>query len=246
MRVVLIDDEQSMRDNLRALLAKYLPTIEIIGEASGVASGVELLNTLSPDILFLDVEMKDGTGFDLLGQYGATSFQVIFVTGHDRYAIKAFKYSAIDYLLKPVDPAELQAAVNKVEAIETTEVQQKIDNLVANQEKSTEDRKLVLKDTESVYLIPVKEIIRCESDNNYTIFWLADGRKLMVSHTLKEYERMLDDQQFFRSHQSHLINLNYFDRYDKRDGGIIYMKDGTGVPLSTRKKDVFLEKLEQM
>ena len=232
-----------MRENMKALLARNVPRAIVVGEASGVAEGLELLSNIEPEVLFLDVEMKNGTGFDLMARYGEPKFQVIFVTGHDRYAIKAFKYSALDYLLKPVDPMELKSAVEKVPQTDRQQHQQQLSNFLDNRDKNAEERSIVLKDADSVYLVSVKDIIRCQSDNNYTIFFLQDGRKIMVSRTLKDYERLFDDQLFFRSHQSHLINIQFFDRYDKREGGSIHMKDGSVIPLSSRKKEDFLRVL---
>lgn len=246
MKVALIDDESPMRDNMKALLHKHMPEAEVIGEAEGVVEGLELLATINPEVLFLDVEMKDGTGFDLISRYGNPNFQIVFVTGHDKYAIKAFKYSAIDYLLKPVDPAELKRAVEKVAETAASEQKQRINNFLENNKKEVEDRNIVLKDAESIYLVAIKEIVRCQSDNNYTIFYLEDGRKLMVSRTLKEYERLFDDQHFFRVHQSHLINLDFFSRYEKRDGGIVFMKEGSKIPVASRKKDALLETLDRI
>jgi len=243
LKIILIDDEAPVRANMKALLAKYVPESEIIGEADGVQAGLALLEKEEPDILFLDVEMKDGTGFDLLSQHGTPAFHIIFATGFDQYAVKAFKYSAIDYLIKPIDPIELKAAVDRVANQPKALQPQQVDNLVQNNKRSSDDQKLILKDLENIYLVSLKEIIRCESENNYTLFWLEDGRKITITITLKEYERLLSDQGFFRSHQSHLINLQHFDRYDKKEGGTIYMKGGGSVPLSSRKKDQFLEKL---
>ena len=246
MTAILIDDEEAMRNNLTRLLGKYLPQIKVIAEADGVESGLELLEEQSPNVLFLDVEMKDGTGFDLLSQFGKPNFHVIFVTGHDHYAIKAFKYSAIDYLLKPVDPTELVAAVDKVFSQLTNALNDGVANLISNQSLASRDKKILLKDNEAIYITPIKDIVRCQSDNNYTIFYLNDGRELIISKTLKEYEKLFDDQDFYRSHQSHLINLAYFDHYKKREGGQIIMQDGASIPLSSRKKDDFLTRLKEL
>ena len=246
MKVAIIDDESPMRDNMKALLQKHVIEVKVLGEAGGVVDGLDLLSSINPDVLFLDVEMKDGTGFDLISRYGKPDFQIIFVTGHDKYAIKAFKYSAIDYLLKPVDPTELKKALEKVIRKTAFEQEKLITNFLDNNEKQIQDRNIVLKDADSVYLVAIKEIIRCQSDNNYTTFFLEDGRKLMVSRTLKEYERLFDDQHFFRVHQSHLINLDFFSRYEKRDGGIVFMKDDSKIPVASRKKDALLETIDRI
>jgi len=245
MRIVLIDDDEVVRDNLRTLLAIYAPEYVVVAEADGVQTGLTCLKEYQPDLLLLDVEMKDGTGFDLLSIYGELDFKVIFVTGHDGYAIKAFKFSAIDYVLKPIDPEDLVSALKKGnEPVDKQEQNLKVANLVQNKNEGSKDQKIVLKDAETVYLIAVKDIIRCESETNYTRFFLADGRILMISKTLKEYDSLFDGQFFFRAHQSHLINLQHFDRYDKREGGIVHMKDGSTLPVAVRKKESLMTALE--
>lgn len=247
MRIVLVDDDASIRDNMKTLLSIYAKDCEVIAEASGVKEGVECLKINKPDLLLLDVEMQDGTGFDLLSIYGKLDFNVIFITGHNAYAIKAFKYSAIDYILKPVDPEELQAALKKAKSAQSFEEQNLgVSNLVENREKADLDKKIVLKDTETVYLVSTKDIIRCESEANYTKFYLVDGRKLTISKTLKEYDKLFQDQAFFRAHQSHLINLHHFDRYEKREGGTLIMKDGSSLPVAVRKKEALMQALETL
>lgn len=244
MRIVLIDDEATVRENLKILLNIYAPEATVVGEASGVQEGLGCIRTHRPDLVLLDVEMKDGMGFDLLSMYGAIDFKLIFVTGHNAYAIKAFKYSAIDYLLKPVDPDELsQAIVKAKEAFDAQDQNLRVANLVQNKQASPPDQKIVLKDSETVYLVAVTDIVRCESETNYTKFYLVDGRMVMVSRTLKEFDQLLDGQSFFRAHQSHLINLHHFDRYEKKEGGMIHMKDGSTLPVAVRKKDALMSAL---
>lgn len=245
MRIVLIDDDPSVRENLKTLLSIYAKDCEVIAEANGVKSGIDCLKENKPDLLLLDVEMQDGTGFDLLSIYGKLDFNVVFVTGHDAYAIKAFKYSAIDYLLKPVDPEELKSAIEKAKNTSNIEEQDlSVSTLVENKVRTDGDKKIVLKDTETVYLVYIKDIIRCESETNYTKFFLTDGRKLTISRTLKEYDQLFEGQSFFRAHQSHLINLLHFDRYEKREGGMTIMKDGSSVPVAVRKKDALMQALD--
>lgn len=247
MRIVLVDDDVTVRDNLKILLSIYVKDCEVIAEANGVQAGVECLRKYKPDLLLLDVEMQDGTGFDLLSIYGELDFNVVFVTGHDAYAIKAFKYSAIDYILKPVDPDELKSAIEKAKNSPNGDEQNlTISNLVENKEKGDGEKKIVLKDTETVYLVAVRDIIRCESETNYTKFYLMDGRKLTISKTLKEYDQLFEGESFFRAHQSHLINLLHFDRYEKREGGTVHMKDGSLIPVAVRKKEALMSALEML
>jgi two-component system LytT family response regulator len=241
MRIVLVDDDAAVRENLKTLLSIYVPSANVIAEADGVKEGVLCLKKHKPDLLLLDIEMQDGTGFDLLSIYGELDFKVIFVTGHNGYAIKAFKYSAVDYILKPVDPEDLNNAIKKAsEALDKQEINLKMTNLVQNKNTPIPDQKIVLKDAETVYLVSVKDIVRCESETNYTRFYLIDGRTIMVSKTLKEYDGLFEEQSFFRAHQSHLINLLHFDRYEKKDGGTVHMKDGSVLPVAVRKKEALM------
>ncbi len=243
MRALLIDDQSYVRENLKLLLGEFAPHIQVVGEADGVKSGLQCIKEHQPDLVFLDIEMPDGTGFDLLSLVKERTFKVIFVTGHVGYAIRAFRVAAIDYLLKPVDADDLVEAIAKVSRYPSIQDIQVKEAIQAQSEEKL--RQLVLSDAESVYLVQVSDIIRCQSEDNYTRFFLVDGRKLLISKTLKEFSELLEKCGFFRSHQSHLINLGFFDHLDKRDGGIIYLKDGTLVPLATRKKDQLLQALKE-
>lgn len=243
MKVVLIDDQSHIRENLKMLLGEFAPEVAVIAEADGVKSGLECLRKYKPDLVFLDIEMADGTGFDLLNLVKERTFRVIFVTGHDGYAIRAFRVAAIDYLLKPVDPDDL------IEAVEKAKRQGPLQQVQLNEAVSSRSagklKQLVLSDADNVYLVQLSEIIRCQSEDNYTRFFLLDGRKLLISRTMKEFAELLEKAGFFRSHQSHLINLVFFDHLDKRDGGTIFLKDGSSVPLATRKKDNLLQALRE-
>lgn len=246
MRAVIIDDEASVRESTLTLLSIYCPDVEVIGQASGVKDGIRLIKDLKPDLAFLDVEMSDGTGFDVVYSFRERDFAVIFITGHNEYAVKAFRLSAIDYILKPLDPEDLEEAVNKARAnYQAGLMGLQMKALESNLSENSIQR-LLLKDAEKIYLISVDEIIRCESDDNYTRFYLTQERKIMVSTTLKEYETLLTGRDFFRCHQSHLINLNYFDHYDKREGGSVVMKDGSILPVSVRRKDLLIKALEEL
>lgn len=246
MRAILIDDQFSQRSSLRELLHSHFPEIELVGEADGVKSGIALIDSANPDLVFLDIEMSDGTGFDVLERVNTTSFSVVFVTGHNEYAIKAFKYSAIDYVLKPIDPADLIQAVEKAKKIQNTQGHElRIQNLLTSSPliSHKQPEKIVLSDAECIYLVELKEIIRCQAESNYTRFFLTENRELLVSKTMKEYEQLLEGDSFFRVHQSHMINLNHFSRLDKRDGGTIVLKDSTSVPVAVRRKDELLARL---
>jgi len=242
LRAIVIDDVDSIRTKNIDLIKSHCPNIAIIGQANSVKSGISLIKQIVPDLVFLDVEMPDGTGFDLLQMLNPIQFKVIFITGYEDFAIRAFRFSAIDYLLKPLDPVELVEAVNKAEESMHKEVLElKLNTLFSNLERSKNLQKLVLKTAEKIYSVNIQDIINCESDKNYTTFYFINAPKLVVSTTLKEYETLLKPFNFFRAHQSHLINMLYFDHFIKTDGGnTIVMKNKNKIPLATRKKEEFL------
>lgn len=222
--------------------------MRLVGEACNVAEGITLLQNQEPDLVFLDVEMPDGKGFDLLKQMPDLSAKVIFVTAHNHYAVEAFRFSALDYLLKPIDADELQLAVGKaVHALEKESYQLKINTFLNNMEDvSTKYKKIVLKNSDSIFAVNISEIVHLEASNNYTTFFIENQTPIVVSKTLKEYEDMLTAYGFYRIHQSHLINLNYFARYDKKDGGVVVLKDKTTLPISAKKKDMLFAYLEKL
>ena len=242
LQAIVIDDIDSIRTKNIDLIKAHCPNIAIIGQANSVKSGFSLIKQIVPDLVFLDVEMPDGTGFDLLQMLNPIQFKVIFITGYEDFAIRAFRFSAIDYLLKPLDPAELVEAVNKAEESLNKEVLElKLNTLFSNLERPKNLQKLVLKTAEKIYSVNIQDIINCESDKNYTTFYFINAPKLVVSTTLKEYETLLKPFNFFRAHQSHLINMLYFDHFIKTDGGnTIVMKNKNKIPLATRKKEEFL------
>lgn len=247
LRAIVIDDMDAIRQKNIAVLKQHCPNVSIISEANSVNTGVVAIKKYLPDLVFLDIEMGDGTGFDLLQQLKPIYFKVIFITAYQEFAIKAFRFSAIDYLLKPIDPIDLIDAVKKAEETLNKEILElKFNTLFSNIERPKNLQKLVLKTAEKVYSVNVQDIIRCESEKNYTTFYLINGQKLLVSTTLKEYETLLVPMGFFRAHQSHLINMLYFDHYLKNDANAIVMKDKTTVPLATRKKEEFLSMLNAL
>lgn len=246
MKAILIDDIEQARLTLRKDLEDYAPDVEIIGEAGGVVEGAKLISKVKPDILFLDIQMQDGSGFDLLDILGDIPFKIIFITASDAHAIKAFRYAAIDYLLKPVDPDELKAALEKFRkhAPDENEKYKLLNESLKNNQKPHE--RLALHSQEKITIVEIKDIVRCESDINYTQFHFSDKRKIMVTRTLKDFEEMLTDHGFYRVHQSHLINTKYIREYAKIDGGHLVMTDGSLVPVSTRKKPDVMRLLEEL
>jgi len=246
MRAVIVDDELFARQSLESILLDYYPAIRLVGQADSVQQAVDLIKEVNPELVFLDIDLPDGTGFDVLSILKTFQFKVIFVTAHHEYAIKAIKFSAFDYILKPVNQMELKVAIKRV-IDEKDNNKIKMDAFIHNlQNQKIEDKKIVLKTSESIYLIGVRDIIRCEADNNYTSFFLNTGERIVISKGLKEYDEMLSSYGFFRVHQSHLINIRCISRFDKKEGGFIVLSDKTQIPVSQRKKQKLLEMFEAL
>ena len=242
--VVVIDDEQKARETIITILGMSKIDIEVVGEADSVEAGYEMILAKHPDLVLLDITLFDGTGFDLLRKFEKIYFKVIFITAHEEYALMAFKFSALDYILKPLTAGDLLKAVEKAnESKLHDETELKITTFLSNLEKI---KKIVLRTSESIHIIPIKNIIRCEADVNYTTFYIDTGAKLLVSKTLKDYSDMLEPSGFFRTHQSHLVNLDHILRYDKADGGHLVMADDSIVPVSSRKKEELFKLFEKM
>lgn len=245
LTAAIVDDVAQARATLKEDLAAYCPDVEIIGEADGVVSASKLLNKIKPDVVFLDIQLQDGTGFDILEILGDISFQVIFTTASDEFAIKAFKFSAVDYLLKPIDPDELILAVQKVSKVNNS-TQENYDLLLNTVKEQSAPKRMALHTLEKIHVTEIADIVRCESNGNYTTFYFKDGHKLLVTKTLKEYDQMLSEYQFARVHQSHLINAQQIKEFVKVDGGYLVMRDGSKIPVSLRKKSVVMKLLEDL
>ncbi|MCB9187133.1 MAG: response regulator transcription factor [Flavobacteriales bacterium] len=241
MKAMIVDDEQNVREALRALLHLYSPETSVVGEADSVASALAEIERIQPELLFLDVEMGDGTGFDLLKQLPDRDFEVIFVTAHQHYAIKAIRMSACDFLLKPVDPDDLVAAIERAQLNLRQHGGDPIDVML--QHASGIKDRMVLKDMENIYVLKIEDIIHCEADGRYTRFHVNGQEKpILVSTNLKEYEVLLSPSGFARIHHSHLINLNHIQRIDKVNL-TVHLNGGQKVPISVRKKDELLKRL---
>lgn len=244
LSIVVIDDEQKARETIITILGMSKTSLQVSGEADSVQSGFDVITETHPDLVLLDITLTDGTGFDLLRKFETIFFKVIFITAHEEYALKAFKFSALDYILKPIIAGDLLNAIEKAEHSKIqNETELKLSAFLSNIEKI---RKIVLRTAESIHIVPIKNIIRCEADVNYTKFVLDNGEKMLVSRTLKDYAEMLEPAGFFRTHQSHLVNLDHILRYDKVDGGHLVMCDESIVPVSIRKKDELFKLFEKM
>jgi len=242
IRTLIIDDEAPIRELLSGILENYSEQTEVVGTADGVKTGLEAIRQLNPQLVLLDVNLTDGTGFDVLKQLEEVKFAVIFITAYEKFAVKAFRFSAVDYIMKPVNIDELLTAIDKaIEMMEGKTLNQQLKNFFDNMSSKPEDKKIVLKDSKSIYIVKVADIVRCEADHNYTTFYLSSGNQIVVSKTLKEYEELLSDYRFLRTHQSHLININHIVSFEKNDGGYLKMEDGSSVPVSKRKKDELMD-----
>lgn len=246
LRAVIIDDERNARIYLAGLLALDHSGVSIVSEADSVASGLAAIKAQNPDLVLLDIQMQDGTGFDLLralGQQGwnlnKLPFHLIFTTAHDQYALDAIRFSALDYLLKPVERDELTRALGKIEK-EASPVESRADYqlLIENLEALSRDKKrIALNTADKTHLVRILDILRCESEGNYTTFFLRNGDKILTSRSLKECEELLSPYGFERLHKSHLINLEALRTFEKQDGGFAVMEDQSRVPVASRKRE---------
>jgi len=247
IRAIIVDDEQHCINRLAGLLAAHCKqTVEVAGAFINVNEALTGIGIINPDLVFLDIQLNESTGFDLLSQLPQINFEVIFTTAYDNYAIKAFKFSALDYLLKPIDTEDLLQAINKFQKIQQQhEVTEKFNTLFHNlKNQAGASKKITVATSKGLEFLLISDIIRCEADVNYTTIYLKNKQQLMVAKTLKDFDELLSDHQFFRIHNSHLINLDYIKSYHKGKGGYVTLTDNTSLEVSTRRKDLFLKKIE--
>ena len=239
MKALIIEDKQHIRKALIHLLAAVDNSITVLGECESVKVAVVVANACQPELVFLDINLKDGTGFDFLDQVTDISFKVIFITAYEEYALQALKAGALDYLLKPVDPDELRLALAKLG--EVSVIRQRENIRTAKQVLDHGADTLILSLQDSLQVIKLNELMFCESDKGYTTFYLSDGKKYLASKPLKEFEAQLSGPRFTRPHQSFIVNMHFVDRYEK--SGTIRLKNGACIPVATRKKDNFISRL---
>ena len=253
LKALIIDDESKSRKSLAQKLADYCPEIEVTGEASNGEEGIVAIRQFLPDLIFLDIEMPKMNGLQMLEQIGDFEGAIVFTTAYNEYAIRAFKFSAFDYLLKPIDIQELKSTVNRLLKTKEAgnpkapgEAQQDQLNLLIEHLKGGPElpKKIAIHTQEAMYFFDLDEITRFEANSNYTFIFFANGTKMLASKTLKEFEELLPQKQFFRVHHSSIINLKFVRKYLKSDGGTIEMADGTHVDISRRKKDDFLQMIK--
>jgi two-component system LytT family response regulator len=248
IKAVIIDDELAMQEVNSRLLTEYFPDIELLGTATSIESGVALITNKKPDLVLLDIELSDGSGFQLLQKLQPYHFKVVFITGFDTFGIKAIKFSALDYILKPVNETEFRQAIQQaVELIEKNEnTQPQTEVLIDSFQQNLKSKKLVLRTSDSIHVIDISDIYFCKSDNSYTTFYFEDDQSIMVSKSLKDYETLLSEHFFYRAHQSFLVNLNHITKVDKKDGGFIIMKNKKEIPVSSRQMKKLISMLSQL
>lgn len=247
IQALIIDDEKNAIEVLELQLSRYCKQVQVLATAQGGVQGIELIRKYQPDLVFLDIEMPHKNGFDVLNETKDCRYKVIFTTAYDQFAIRAFKFSALDYLLKPIDIRELQEAVDKAAVKEEQgSLDEKLQVLISQLQAPVRQERIALPVGDGMQFFHIDEILRCESDSNYTHISLTNGKKITIAKTLKEVEESLRGVDFYRIHQSHLVNMNHISKVVKGEGGYVVMKDGTTITISRNKKEAFLESFRKL
>ena len=242
IKTVLIDDDKSSILALKTMLESHFPKVKIMGTGTTVAEGVSLIDTVHPELVFLDINMPDGEGFDVIEKVSFHGFQVIFITAFDKYAVRAFEFSALHYLVKPITHAGIKAAIERYKDNKDENINNKL--TILKDTLKNKNEKIIIPSTDGLNIVNLGDIVRLEADDVYTMFYMTDGKRFVASKPLNNYERILEDLPFSRVHSKHLINLMYIKRYIKGKGGSVIMEDNTEVEVSVRKKADFIEKLK--
>lgn len=241
-RTLIIDDEQHCINRIEELLGEHTHSFEVVGRALSVEKALELTAQLRPDLVFLDVQIQDRTGFDFLRGLKEINFFVIFTTAYEKYAVQAFKFSALDYLLKPIGREDFEEALKKYGVQHSAlALERKMEVLLHNLASDSRSKRISIPTLDGYSFLEIGDIVRCQADVNYTHIYLLDRHKITVSKTLKSFEELLADHHFFRVHNSHLVNLQYVKKYNKGKGGQVTMEDGSTVEVSSRRKEAFLK-----
>lgn len=243
IKAIIVDDEETGRYQLRKLVNENEELIQLIGEAGNVDSACEMIAALKPDLVLLDVQMPVQSGFDLLEKIPVVDFEVVFTTAYSEYAIQAIRFSALDYLLKPISSEDFSEMLRRARQKKKNEVQISVSNLLSQLKKPSRLEKLVIPSLDGLTIIDIQDVISCEANSSYTIFKFVSGESIMSTKTLKEYEDMLTSERFFRIHKSTLINLKHIVKYHKGEGGYVVMKDNNSYEVSRRKKNELLDLL---
>lgn len=242
LKAIIIDDEIRSISVLTDVLKEIDGSVNVVGTALNVKSGIELIQKTEFDILFLDIEMPDGTGFGLLDALDSINFDIIFITAFNQYAIKAFRYAALDYLMKPIIPEELEQAISRVKAFQKNEVARRVDLLLENHKTENQFKKIAVATSAGIHYLNVEGIIRCEADGSYTTLYIKDKKPVMVSKSLKEYENLLPEI-FLRVHKSHLVNSKFIAKFNNGDNASVQLADNTEISVSRRRKSIVQEML---
>ncbi len=241
---IIVDDEPDCCESMAMLLERYCPEVKVLDICYSAETALQSIKEHAPEILFLDIEMPFMNGFELLEKLGKINFDLIFTTSYDQYAIKAIRFSALDYLLKPIDRTELQKAVQKAAQRNQHPLPQQLEMLLQKLKNSTISiKKIAIPTMEGFQLLTAESIISCQSEGNYTHLFLKDKRKITASRNLKEVEELLEDYAFIRIHHSHIVNINEVEKYIKGEGGYLMMSDGSTINVSKSRKELLLKKL---
>lgn len=248
IKAFIVDDDPGIRATNRKLLKEYFSDIELVGEADAVDLAFELINELKPHLVLLDIEIKGGTGFQLLQKLKPYSFKVVFITGFNDFGIKAIKFNALDYILKPVNAVEFQSAIESAVELISKDMNtgEQAEHFLQSFTQNTHSKKLMLRTTNALHLVSISDILYGKNDNSYTTFYLVSGEKIMVSKGIVFYEEILSESGFFRPHQSYLVNLDHVKRLDKSDGGFIILDSDVEIPVSSRRKKGLINILENI
>lgn len=246
MKILIVDDELSPREQSKRLLAEFFPEITVCAEAENVNSAYEAILIHQPDVVLLDVDMPDGTAFDLLKRLPQINFNIIFITAHEKYALQAIKFSALDYLLKPYTSGDFVESIRKAQRKEVAEDSSLKFNALLQNFQHQQPSKIVLRTSDSIHVVQLNEIIRLQADGAYTTFYVLNRKPIVVSKNLKEYDNLLENSGFIRTHQSHLVNSRYIVCFHKTDGGSLGLTDKTQVPVASRYKEKVLQAIERI
>ena len=243
IRCVIIDDENNSLEMMEWLLSTYCPQVSILAMCNSGTQGIEAIRRHQPDVVFLDIEMPHMNGFDMLEQFEKLNFDVVFCTAYDQFAIKAFKYSALNYLLKPVDPEDLQETIRRIEGKQTAPSREQIDLLLQQLRQAAKPTasRIALTTNDGMIFVPTGDILYCEAESNYTKVVLNGGKKMIVAKVLKEIDEALSGEDFFRIHNSYLININHIKKYVRGDGGYVVMDDDMTISISRSRRQAFME-----
>ncbi len=246
MKILIVDDEKPARDYCKQLLTKQFPECVLVGETDNVSSAYEAILIHNPDLVLLDIDLPDGTAFDLLKRFPLISFSIIFITAYEQFALRAIKFSALDYLLKPFSSGEFFDSIRKaLKKKEQTEMETRLSALFQNIQPQ-QPPKIVLRTSDSIHVVQIDDIVRLQADGAYTEFYFTNRKSIVVSKNLKEYDNLLECNGFIRSHQSHLVNLKHIVCFHKSDGGALGLTDLSRIPVATRFKEKVIRQLENI